>query len=506
MRPSYLARRDGRYLMEMRVRPRAVPILGLRVLRVYLRTGDSFTARRRLAMTTVWARDFVDAGTFADLGRSVHENLLKYQAVPDPSLDALVDRQAFERVAARLLQRAATSGLSPMSIDPGFPELWDAFIATNVALEKRRDALPERRGYERGRADALAAVADGLIAPTREAIVVREADATSPPPRRTTASAFNADASAAVRFFEETGKPPATPYHDHPDDAHRGTDGRDPNTVDGLTCETATDEDDAPEWTPVRPEALPVLEYEAALVPSSEAQPVGTSATSADEHTSSIEMSPTEVSPRDEPPLGADALLGETSIATAGRRVAEAGVSPDSAASSASLPAERARTNLAQLKARLGMLNTPLAPGSQPVRLSEALDAYLEDRKEQSDDDRAKGEVAPVVTFAIDLIGDLRLDEITEEHRERIDKALVDIPKPKGFDGCMKMSLFERYAYAQAHGWENLTRAAHNTIVHRYHAGLRAFFAWMIKSNLYKGRGFSPLVRRTDILCLAVRW
>ncbi|WGS18728.1 MULTISPECIES: hypothetical protein [unclassified Bradyrhizobium] len=71
---------------------------------------------------------------------------------------------------------------------------------------------------------------------------------------------------------------------------------------------------------------------------------------------------------------------------------------------------------------------------------------------------KGRGEAEAVVRFAIDFLGDPRMNELTDEKWKLLDDALPDIPNRDNIPAESSKSLFQRYKYAETHGWSQLTR------------------------------------------------
>lgn len=121
-------------------------------------------------------------------------------------------------------------------------------------------------------------------------------------------------------------------------------------------------------------------------------------------------------------------------------------------------------------------------------RMSDVLAEFLKplDRKRKHTA-KGRGEAAPVVQFAVDFLGDPRMDELTEAEWKLLDEALPDIPNrdniPRKFSG----TLFQRYKYAETTNWSKLERVTTTTIKSRYWAGLYKFIDFAIAEKLYCG-------------------
>lgn len=111
-------------------------------------------------------------------------------------------------------------------------------------------------------------------------------------------------------------------------------------------------------------------------------------------------------------------------------------------------------------------------PASTPDRMSVLLQEFLRpaDRKRQHKM-KGRGEAEAVVQFAIDLLGDPRMSELTEEKWKLLDEALPDIPNRDNIPREFSKTLFERYKYAETHGWSELVGVTTTTIKSRYWGG-----------------------------------
>jgi integrase len=100
---------------------------------------------------------------------------------------------------------------------------------------------------------------------------------------------------------------------------------------------------------------------------------------------------------------------------------------------------------------------------------------------------KGRGEAEPVVQFAIDLLGDPRMNELTEEKWKLLDEALPDIPNRNNIPREFSKTLFQRYKYAERYGWSELTRVTTTTIKSRYWGGVYKFIDWAIQEKHYSG-------------------
>jgi len=138
--------------------------------------------------------------------------------------------------------------------------------------------------------------------------------------------------------------------------------------------------------------------------------------------------------------------------------------------------------------------NPNASPGSEslsastPDLMSDLLQEFLRPagRKRQHKM-KGRGEAEAVVQFAIDFLGDPAMNELTEEKWKLLDDALPDIPNRDNIPREFSKTLFQRYRYAEARGWSELTRVTTTTIKSRYWGGLYKFIDWAIQEKRYQG-------------------
>ena len=128
-------------------------------------------------------------------------------------------------------------------------------------------------------------------------------------------------------------------------------------------------------------------------------------------------------------------------------------------------------------------------PGeSNSCRMSDVLAEFLKplDRKRKHTA-KGRGEAAPVIQFAVDFLGDPRMNELTEAKWKLLDEALPDIPNRDNIPRKFSETLFQRYKYAETTSWSNLERVTTTTIKSRYWAGLYKFVDFAIAEKHYRG-------------------
>ncbi|MCG6122880.1 MAG: hypothetical protein MEP57_09290 [Microvirga sp.] len=347
-------------------------------------------------MAVEWARQVVDAPDLREMGRVLTAHLRSYAGKPAPDCDILSARLAFERMVYGVISRAHGRGLSTHEIDPDFPDLWRDFVVENESLEQKRERRLERRTYERGRSEALAAVADGLIHPGCEQVALLEPDrrvstASRQPGGREEARVF---IRAAMRRQKVQGDAQSNArdhaQYDEQDDLREGRQ----EALQKSPQSVFASPDPPSSQTEVRGG------LEVPLIAQSKADSAST---------------------RDHELVRSDAALD---------MLVEAGALPAHGYAAAHRPSSG---TFAALREHFDIDAELIAPGSKPIALSQGLEAFLTEMRKVKGDDRARADVAPIVNFMIDLVGDIELPQFSEGHRRRVDEALVDIPFPGGF-------------------------------------------------------------------------
>lgn len=139
--------------------------------------------------------------------------------------------------------------------------------------------------------------------------------------------------------------------------------------------------------------------------------------------------------------------------------------------------------------------NQALAEILSDRRMSTVLARYLQHRAKENSVRIADDDVRPIVEFAIALLGDPFIDEISPEQFLDLTQALPEIPTPKFFSLAERANLYFRYKTAVDGDWHrvvsgkvvSLKRASKNTLKGRYKVGLEAFFNWAIRSRFMSG-------------------
>ncbi len=100
---------------------------------------------------------------------------------------------------------------------------------------------------------------------------------------------------------------------------------------------------------------------------------------------------------------------------------------------------------------------------------------------------KGRGEAEPVIQFAVDFLGDPRMNDLTDAQWNLLDEALPDIPNRDNIPRKFGKTLFQRYKYAEDIKWSTLKRVTTTTIKSRYWAGLYKFVDFAIAEKLYSG-------------------
>ncbi|OJX16027.1 MAG: hypothetical protein BGO82_14190 [Devosia sp. 67-54] len=120
--------------------------------------------------------------------------------------------------------------------------------------------------------------------------------------------------------------------------------------------------------------------------------------------------------------------------------------------------------------------------------LSQVLCEYLKQARIRAGTNSAENDVGLILRFVVDLIGDVRMCDLTPGHFVTIENVLPDIPHPSAIPAEHSTSLHARYCYAQRQGWEKLRRLSRARITNTYHRCLHAFFRWAADHGAYEGK------------------
>lgn len=122
------------------------------------------------------------------------------------------------------------------------------------------------------------------------------------------------------------------------------------------------------------------------------------------------------------------------------------------------------------------------------LKMSEVLSRFVTAERAQGFDGRVESEVAPIVTFVINLLNDPVMLDINGDHLLTITKEVAEIPHPKGF-GQDERSLYFRWSAAREKGWARerdgkavqLKRVSQTTLDGKYAPGLTAFWKFAVE-------------------------
>ena len=93
--------------------------------------------------------------------------------------------------------------------------------------------------------------------------------------------------------------------------------------------------------------------------------------------------------------------------------------------------------------------------------------------------------------FLIDFLGDRAINEIVAADLLRVENALPRVPHPHGVPKEAQVSLYQRWLYADQHGWDGLKAISRTRLRNGWHRGLQAFFAWARGKGIYSGPEFT---------------
>ncbi|WP_334402332.1 site-specific integrase [Bradyrhizobium sp. AZCC 2289] len=151
-------------------------------------------------------------------------------------------------------------------------------------------------------------------------------------------------------------------------------------------------------------------------------------------------------------------------------------------------PAPRVEPQHLLLPPTAGDAGSDTEAGSGDKLISVAAAEFLKpaDRKRQRTT-KGRSDAEPVIRFAVEFLTDPVFNNVTPGDWKRLDEALTDIPKTKGIPREKANTLYDRYKYAELHGWSKLTRITEKTIRSKYWGGLYKFIDWAIAEKIYLG-------------------
>lgn len=91
--------------------------------------------------------------------------------------------------------------------------------------------------------------------------------------------------------------------------------------------------------------------------------------------------------------------------------------------------------------------------GALRLRMSDVLQRLLDYRETQDCDRRADSEIGPIIRFAIALLRDPIMMDMTGDQFLELKTAIPDIPTPYGFSIKQRASLHDRWKQVQKNGW-----------------------------------------------------
>jgi integrase len=135
--------------------------------------------------------------------------------------------------------------------------------------------------------------------------------------------------------------------------------------------------------------------------------------------------------------------------------------------------------------------------GGMRLRLSAVLQRFLDFRATEDSDRRADSEVGPIIRFAIDLLEDPVMMDMTGDHLLKLKAAIPDIPTTRGFSPDDRASLYFRWNHVREIGWTaerggktvNLKRTSETTINTGWRIALTALWQFAIEHRF----AFGPL-------------
>lgn len=135
------------------------------------------------------------------------------------------------------------------------------------------------------------------------------------------------------------------------------------------------------------------------------------------------------------------------------------------------------------------------APDIQHLSMSEILRRLLKKREQDDSDRRAESEIAPIVNFAIALLGDPILTDVKGDKLLKLKAAIPEIPKPFGFAPKDRPNLYFRWKHVQENGWyftrdgkpSRYKRTSMTTINGGWRNGLTKLWEFGISLNFASG-------------------
>jgi len=456
MRPSYLARHaNGRYYLQMRSRGVAAHELSIRLIRASLRTSDSFVARRRLVRSLVSIMEVVDSNRLPELCDAVIARLQSFNNETSFTEDGLAERLAYETVVRQILDRLNAARFDHIAERPQLVEQWMHFVEANAGIPTKLSEAGEASGFEKGRHLTIRSIRQGWLDP--------HADHPTPPQPKVKdepAQAMSVREKDSLHVIAEIRNGSAT--------ASRPSAFIARHRIDQSTSDdTDLDWNSIDVGSHIDPNAGPDTRTELA------------------DH---VRFGDDET-PFDVVPDMHDARPRSPRLIPAGHKnePTDVNVTGNTSPLSVSTSANQVDAGDDYERRINDRDSRPLAPDSYEIPLSTALDKFLRAERNRHGDGRANSDVAPMIRFMIDLVGDKTLDALTRGDIKRVNEGLPEIPTRKNIPVEHVGSLHARYLYAKANGWGQLERLTTTTIKNRYHSGLRRFFSYLRTNDFWDG-------------------
>ncbi|MRN67705.1 hypothetical protein [Brucella sp. 10RB9213] len=210
-RSSYLAKRDGRYHVQIRFSSTVAPLMGRPLYRASLQTGDYRVALLRLSEFLGWFHRMNGSVDYVSLFQKNMIELQRYLSDQWPITDErLYARKSYEELLKNLNRRARAADCDPDMIEPEFSELLKLFVQQNVEAEAYQRKAERVTEYERGRADMKAAIDFGAVPSSFQTISVpisTPSPATSSPatPKLTSIANSPSFSVALAEYLETAG-------------------------------------------------------------------------------------------------------------------------------------------------------------------------------------------------------------------------------------------------------------------------------------------------------------
>ena len=313
--------------------------------------------------------------------------------------DMLAERLAYETVVRGIINRLNAARYDHVRLHPRLVDEWMHFVEANVAIPGKLKKVAKASGYEEGRHAMIDAIRHGLIDP--------DTDHPAPPQRKPKSEPFQAmsarekDSRNVIAEIKVRATNQAKPSKLG---ARRG-------------LEDEQSQSEPAEFTLgfMEPEAEQCYEPRAKV---DILEGVGFGESASPVETTHMEPGSSLSAMPDPIPQPAHRAGGSAST--------EEGSSSHIASAANGIAADEAFEQLVRDRD-----SRPVAPQSYPIPLSAALDRFLEAEKRKHGDGRAESDVAPIINFMIDLIGDKTLNAVTRGDIRRVNEALPEIPTRK---------------------------------------------------------------------------